>query len=66
MIWGDNPWEDFLIAGITPEEACARSREYANKALEIDKNLAEAHKKQFYGNTKLSAMKTWLMNTTNA
>jgi TolB-like protein len=43
MIWTDDPWQDFFIAEITPEEACARSREYANKALEIDKNLAEAH-----------------------
>ncbi len=43
MIWGDNPWGDFLISEITPEEACARSRKYAKKALEIDKNLAEAH-----------------------
>ena len=32
-----------MSGGIASQEAFARSWEYANKALEIDKNLAEAH-----------------------
>jgi TolB-like protein/tetratricopeptide (TPR) repeat protein len=43
LIWGNNPWSTITASEITPEEAYFKSREYAIRALELDKNLAEAH-----------------------
>ncbi len=43
IIWGKNPWRNTMSVKVASQEAFARSWENANKALEIDKNLAEAH-----------------------
>jgi TolB-like protein/tetratricopeptide (TPR) repeat protein len=42
IIWGNTLWRT-MPGGMASQEAFARSWECANKALEIDKNLAEAH-----------------------